>query len=157
DSIVVYGNGNNTVDGAAGNDYIAVFGAGRNTLLGGAGNDIIQGGGGNDVIRGGDGRDILVGGMGSDTLDGGTGDDLLIGGSIQFGGGTASANRAALDAVLREWASSRSYQDRVNNLTGVSNPTFGLRANGNYFLKTGVTVIDDAVFDSLTGSTEQDF
>jgi Ca2+-binding RTX toxin-like protein len=50
--------GNNTLDGGAGNDFIANFyNTGSNTLIGGDGNDILYGGGANDTLIGGNGND----------------------------------------------------------------------------------------------------
>jgi Ca2+-binding RTX toxin-like protein len=50
--------GNNTLDGGAGNDFIANFyNTGTNTLIGGEGNDVLYGGGANDTLIGGNGND----------------------------------------------------------------------------------------------------
>ncbi|QKQ74692.1 ExeM/NucH family extracellular endonuclease [Nostoc sp. TCL240-02] len=98
---------NETLSGAAGNDYIDAKGGndsllgndGIDTLLGGAGNDILDGGAAddillgeldNDTLLGGAGNDILDGGVGNDNLNGGAGNDTLLGGlgnDILAGGG----------------------------------------------------------------------
>lgn len=61
------GNGNNTLTGNDGPDY----------LDGGNGNDTLLGGIGNDTLLGGNGNDLLVGGLGADTLTGGLGNDTF--------------------------------------------------------------------------------
>ena len=119
-------------------------GAGNDDLEGGGGNDVLDGGAGQDVLRGGPGRDILIGGADADSVRGGTGDDLLIGGTTPF-----SDDPAALSALAGEWTSSRSFADRVANLSGQGT---GLRANGQTFLQPGVTVLGDEVSDELEGN-----
>ncbi|MCS6865511.1 MAG: calcium-binding protein [Gemmataceae bacterium] len=79
------GDGNDFLDGSAGDVPLVLFGgAGDDTLLGGSRNDQLFGGAGNDFLSGGQGRDTLDGGEGDDTLDDGVKDgqpDILIGGS----------------------------------------------------------------------------
>jgi Ca2+-binding RTX toxin-like protein len=146
--------------GGRGNDYIE----------GGEGNDIIWGGAGDDVIFGGDGRDILIGGTGADRLVGDAQDDILIGGLTAFDEEfnkqapnafstaqrlTLGAQRLALEAILAEWASHRTYAIRRNNILGVGT---GTRLNGNNFFKVsdatllGNTVFDDGAQDKMWGS-----
>ncbi len=80
---------NETLSGAAGNDYIDAKGGndsllgndGIDTLLGGAGNDILDGGAADDILLGELGNDTLLGGAGNDNLDGGAGNDNLNGGA----------------------------------------------------------------------------
>ncbi|GHF19296.1 hypothetical protein GCM10017044_12330 [Kordiimonas sediminis] len=67
---IVLGDGDDFVNGGAGNDKIW---AGPTDL----GNDTIEGGKGNDTMGGGAGDDLLVGGAGSDKLLGGSGNDQL--------------------------------------------------------------------------------
>jgi hypothetical protein len=142
------------VIGGQGNDTLTGDGL-ANVLQGGGGNDILVGLDGADTLDGGAGGDLLSGGNGTDRLIGGTGEDLLIGGRTAF-----DANALALQAVLAEWTSSRSYVQRVGNLTNVSNPTFAARANGRFFLLPNygrrsagslATVFDDGATDTLTG------
>tara|TARA_R110002096_G_scaffold416576_2_gene619305 strand:- start:122393 stop:130243 length:7851 start_codon:yes stop_codon:yes gene_type:complete len=59
------GNGNDTITGGEGHDYIA----------GGSGDDIINGGDGGDYIEGNAGADIMNGGAGGDTFEIGSEDD----------------------------------------------------------------------------------
>jgi hypothetical protein len=147
--------GNNIVVGGAGDDTIygnAINGAeglgGDNLLLGGAGNDTLYGNWANGGEGGG--RNVLVGGANTDTLydyrvaDGGDGrGSILIADETTLG-------LPELGAVLSEWASTRPYSTRVDNLLGVGT---GDRANGNVFLRPGVTVTPDTAADRLWGST----
>src|SRR5262249_21367159 len=112
------------------------------------GDSVLVGGAGDDTLLGGKGRSVLIGGLGADQLVGNSDDDLLIAGTTAFDG-----NLAALDAVLAEWASARSYADRVANLSGTGS---GPRANGDVFLKASgpdATVFDDGAVDQLQGAS----
>lgn len=130
-------------------------GLGNDRLKGGGGHDILVGGDGDDLLVGGGGRDLLIGGFGADRLVGNADDDLLIAGSTLH-----EANRAALETVLAEWTSDRSYADRIANLRGDgSGANFASRANGEVFLSTdgdAATVLDDAARDILTGGSGRD-
>lgn len=151
------------VYGQAGNDDIQVAGsikltswlfgdAGDDSLTGGGGYDLLIGGDGNDKLTGGADRDILIGGKGSDTLVGNAGDDLLISGFTSF-----DADGTALQSILGEWTSGRTYQNRVANLSGTG---VGARNNQNYFLTAvgpNATVFDDNTKDDLTGSVGSDW
>jgi Ca2+-binding RTX toxin-like protein len=66
-TVVVGGNGNDTIVGTNGPDI----------LFGGNGNDLLLGGGGNDLLCGGKGNDTLTGGDGLDSFDGGQGIDIV--------------------------------------------------------------------------------
>jgi Ca2+-binding RTX toxin-like protein len=155
---------------------------GRIIVHGYAGDDDIQvspditisawlyGDGGNDVLRSGGGADVLLGGAGDDLLDGRAGRDLLIGGSgadriigngdadILIAGFTAfDDNVQALSAVMAEWTSGRSYDQRVADLSG-SGDGHGL--NGTIFLRAdgvGRTVFDDGSADRLAGRQALDW
>jgi len=163
------GDASDAIDGGAGNDL--VFGqSGNDILLGGNGNDLVRGGigrdwlsgdAGNDIllgeadgdsIFGGVDRDILVGGAGEDVASGGDGDDLLINGTSTFDGSDAD-----LGAIRAEWTSARTYDERVKNLRGISNPTFDQRLNGNRFLVKNSTVFHDADADTLNGDAGDDW
>ena len=76
DEITLTGEGDATISGLGGDDYI-VSSLGDDTLLGGEGDDTIIGGAGADLINGGDGADLIKGGMGADILKGGEGDDVF--------------------------------------------------------------------------------
>src|SRR4029453_5785548 len=100
------------------------------------------------ALAGGDGRDLLIGGLDADTLDGGADDDILIAGTTAH-----DADDAALNQILAEWTSARSYQSRVKNIKGIGagNPEFANRLNGTVYLtKNGqnATVFDDPVEDA---------
>lgn len=74
------GAGNDTLDGAGGDDLL--YGEdGNDSILGGAGADLLDGGAGNDTIWGGDGADTMSGGDGSNALYGDAGADSITGGS----------------------------------------------------------------------------
>ncbi len=165
DDILTGGNGNDVLDGGAGNDVMSggngddkLFGGeGNDVLVGDNGNDILVGGDGNDAIDGGNGNDLMIGGEGGDALVGGNGEDILVAGWTHF-----DANAGALDAIMAEWGSSRSYANRVANITGTVNPSWNSRLNGNVFLiaddgsAPGATVFDDGASDSLTGNNGND-
>ena len=68
DEITLTGEGDATISGLDGDDYI-VSDSGNDTLLGGDGNDTIIGGSGADLIKGGMGADVLQGGEGDDVFE----------------------------------------------------------------------------------------
>ncbi|SDT14955.1 calcium-binding protein [Pseudomonas oryzae] len=82
-------NGNDTLNGSAGDDEMAGFG-GNDTLNGGDGDDELFGDSwewdydsdsivaGSDVLNGGNGNDWLDGGAGADSMSGGAGDDVFV-------------------------------------------------------------------------------
>jgi len=141
--------------GGVGNDVMAGGRAG-DLLDGGVGNDFFLGttatSDGNDTMIGGDGRDFFYGSLGADSIVGGAGEDLMISGSVDFGaeGGVLEG----LTAIRNEWLSSRSYADRVANILGTGS---GNKANGNFFLQTGVTIFDDGAIDTLVGGADMDW
>ena len=126
-------------------------GIGNDRIQGGAAANVILGGDGDDRVTGGQGRDVMIGGRGSDNIDGGKDDDLLIAGYTSL-----DNNRAALEAILREWTSNRSFTDRRNNIIGVTST--GL--NGTSWLKPsglGRSVFDDDAVDYLWGGEGRDW
>lgn len=70
--------GNDNIDGGGDNDLLAGMG-GNDSISGGAGDDRIAGGNGEDVISGDAGADEVVGGLGRDVISGGEGNDQLWG------------------------------------------------------------------------------
>lgn len=148
------GAGNDDMDGGDGNDLMraglgndsVVGGIGADVMYAGAGDDSMNGAGGhdwlfgeagNDSLQGGNARDIVFGGDGFDVLGGGAYDDILASGNLSA---AYMSSPTALSAIMAEWVSARDYWDRVWNLRGVeaNSPTFASRANGSYFLTTGV-------------------
>jgi fibronectin-binding autotransporter adhesin len=128
-------------------------GDGNDRLNGGNGPNVLLGGAGNDTITGGSGRDLVIGGTGADQIVGNGGDDLMVGGTTAFDG-----NDAALQAIDAEWTSGHDFATRIANLSGDStNPGFGSRLNGGYFLIPLQTVFADGAADSLTGSSGADW
>jgi len=174
-SVIVTNNGTNTtyngvstimIAGGGGNDDIKINpnvtqnaivfgGAGNDSVKGGGGNDILVGGDGDDLLHGQAGRDLLIGGDGADRIIGHTDDDILVAGYTIY-----DSNVTALQAVLSEWTSSRTYSQRSNNVLG---PTTN-GSNGTYFLRpydsstnnSDATVFDDGDVDVLTGNQGQD-
>jgi Ca2+-binding RTX toxin-like protein len=136
------GNDNDLLRGGIGNDQ----------LSGQDGHDVLVGDVGRDILMGGLGRDILIGGLGLDRLVGGDEQDILIAGQTRH-----DANDEALNAIRDEWISRRSYEDRVANLRGQDNPSFADRLNGDFFLRSGIEVLDDAGGNSLSGEAERDW
>ena len=165
DDTLIGNNRDNTIYGLAGNDKI--YGRGGNdSLIGGLGNDILFGEDGDDGLHGEGGNDILVGGFGADFLNGGAGDDLELGSQgtdqiddkqggnlIVTGSTTLDANLVALQAILAEWTSGRSYNERVANISGNGS---GTRLNGGYYLISGgrrSTVRPDKEVDTVYATT----
>ena len=68
---------NSTIDAGDGHDVVDLFGTGNVTIKGGAGEDELNGDEGDDTLLGGDDDDILTGYIGDDILKGGNGNDIL--------------------------------------------------------------------------------
>lgn len=136
----VCGNGNDTV-------IINAAVTTPTTLKAGSGNDILIGGSGNDTLIGGSGRNLLIGGAGTDKIVGNGGDDILIGGTTTF-----DSNVTALNAIMKEWTSAKSYATRVAHLRG----TQGGGLNGGVFL-TSSTVTLGTTKETLTGRAGHDW
>lgn len=79
DDYLAGGGGNDVMNGGAGDD-VMLGGAGDDTLDGGADRDRLDGGDGGDVLNGGGATDSISGGAGDDTIDGGSGNDVISGG-----------------------------------------------------------------------------
>jgi uncharacterized delta-60 repeat protein len=160
------------INGGAGNDRIKVSpyltqpavvfaGDGDDSVKTGSGNDIIVGGNGDDLMHGNDGRDILIGGWGEDRIVGNADSDILVASYSLH-----DSNASALNALLAEWTSGRSYGQRTANVTGHDVVVGGIkyffggpRNNGSIFLATdgpNATVFDDGEVDLLTGSAGLD-
>jgi Ca2+-binding RTX toxin-like protein len=155
--------------GLAGDDNLQVAGsivlsawlygqAGDDRLKGGAGDDVILGGTGDDLIVGGSGRDVQIGGADADRIVGNAEDDILIAGMTRH-----DDDVDALCAIVDEWTSVRSYEQRIANLNGIgTGAEFAARLNGSVFLTSGptadeATLVDDQAEDILTGSSGLDW
>jgi Ca2+-binding RTX toxin-like protein len=175
DRILVFGLGGNdqiTIDDDIDTNVEVWGGAGNDDIKGGSGHDILLGGSGSDRIYGGSGRDLIIGGTGADRLYGDEHDDILIAGftafeeefnasaPLDFARLSFEVQRQALEAILAEWTSNRSYLDRRNNILGSGSET---RENGGYFLKatdptmTSNTVFDDSAKDLVWGDAGRDW
>lgn len=144
DDLLIGGDNNDFLYGSSGNDQL--FGqSGNDQLFGDAGSDIAVGGDGNDKLFGSSGRDILIGGEDADQLFGEAGEDILIAGPTAH-----DENLTALLAILDEWTSPNSYEDRVDHITN------GGGANGA-FVFDNTTVFDDGVSDILVGASGRDW
>ena len=132
------------ISGGAGNDTLFAFPSLPSILIGNAGDD--------HLVGSTNGRDLLFGGMGMDTLHGMGGDDILFGGASAF-----DQSSSALREIHAEWRSSRTYQQRVNNLRGGT--ITGLPLNGTSYLTNHPTdtLLDDGVADQLFGGTGTDW
>jgi hypothetical protein len=123
-----------------------LFGGSGHTTLSAAGNsanNVLVGGTGDISLFGGSGRDILIGGAGAAILHAGSGDDILIAGSTIY-----DANLPALLALMAEWGSGDTYQQRVLDLFGDGAGGH----NGSYLLDPQTVVRDTAVSQLFGGS-----
>jgi RTX calcium-binding nonapeptide repeat (4 copies)/Beta-propeller repeat len=114
---------------------------GFENVLGGAGNDLLVGNAEANILQGGGGRDVIIGGFGADKLLGGRGDDILIGSATIY-----DRNATALDAILTEWSSNRTYATRVANI----------RRGVKKISLIGAILADNAA-NNLTGDAETDW
>ncbi|WP_261365085.1 PKD domain-containing protein [Anatilimnocola floriformis] len=141
--------GDDMIIGAGDVDFWLQGGAGNDTLMGNSGNDVLQGGSGDDLLRGGAGRDILVGGTGIDLIDAGDGEDLLVASELNL-----SNLASGLIDIHKEWTSTRTFVERVDNLKGDNS---GPRDNGTTLLLVNQTVVDDVDADTLLGGADNDW
>ena len=153
-NVIIAGNGNNTIYGNSVNGRKGSSG-GNNLIVGGTGNDTIYGNfGTNPTGNGGEGgQNLIVGGDGGDTIyasqvvDGAEGGH----GSILVAGKTQTLDQTALLSVLSEWTSTRTYAEKVANISGTGS---GPRNNGSNFLVPGVTLSNDGAADQLFSDTK---
>ena len=87
----------------------------------------------------------MIGGGDADVLLGGAKDDILIGGGTDH-----DDDGAALDAIMKEWASATPFATRVANIRN------GTGLNGSAVLSVA-TVVDDSATDTLTGGLGSDW
>ncbi len=114
----------NTVNGAAGNEFILGLG-GNDTLSGGAGNDVVDGGTGNDVLRAtlNDGNDSYLGGAGTDTYDLSV---ITAAVTLDLSAGTANSAQTGADTLSGlENLILGSGQDVVKDALGANNIQLG--------------------------------
>jgi hypothetical protein len=115
--------------------------SGIQDVTGGNGNNLLVGDANPNILIGGTGRNIIIGGGGGDTLDASRsqGDNILIGGRTNW-----DQSVAALDAIMMEWLSGLSFQQRLSLIQNGGDP------NDPYLLNN-TTVFDDGAVDVMTG------
>jgi Ca2+-binding RTX toxin-like protein len=141
------GGGDDLITGGPGDDLLR-GGQGNDRLFGNSGDDILLGGGGNDHLFGNGGRDMLIGDAGNDKLSGDAGQDILIGGATSF-----DDNDTALQTLLDEWTSDRTFDERVQNLQMGTGP---ILSGTGFSLSQGTTVLYNRAHDKLDGGAGQD-
>ena len=161
----VGGNGNNTIFGTSGSDFID-GGAGNDTLYGLAGDDVMIGGTGNDALDGGAGADQMTGGVGNDTYYVDNAGDLVVEGlnegtdSVQVSIGsytmannvenltyTGTGNFNGTGNALNNTMTGNRGNDTLNGMDG-DDTLFGLAGND--------VLIGGAGNDALDGGTGAD-
>ena len=151
--VVFAGEGNDDVQVAGSIEYTAWLdgGPGNDRLKGGAGHDLLLGEEGDDLLVGGSGRDLLIGGLGADRIVGNADDDILISGYTDY-----DSRADALQAIMLEWTSERSYGERCSNIeAGIAGAAVYLKSEVTSELPR--TVHDDNAADVLTGSQGVDW
>jgi hypothetical protein len=132
---------------------VAFDGVERITLDGGSGDDSYQ-------VSGLSANTTIVDAMGADTLDfSKAGDGIRIDLNRTLG---QRQNIFALDLILKEWSSERSFEDRCRNLeTGIAdsaNPKLGIiQLARNTTMNRRAAVLDDAANDVLLGGLGSDW
>jgi Ca2+-binding RTX toxin-like protein len=91
DTALVGTNGDDIINGFAGNDELLGLG-GNDVLNGDEGHDTLRGAAGNDILNGGDGDDFLNGNIGDDVINGGAGFDRATFASGAVAGVTVDLN-----------------------------------------------------------------
>jgi hypothetical protein len=110
------------------------------------GHYILIGGSGADTLTDSStGSSILIGGGGADTIKG-NGQDILLSGSTTYDSNT-SANIAALDAILAEWASSDLYATKISKINT------GITVGSKTYALNATTVQSDGVANTLSDGT----
>jgi Ca2+-binding RTX toxin-like protein len=159
------GDGNNTLNGEWGNDYIYASGAGANSVYGGWGDDLIRTGDGNDTIRGdwgndtiyaGNGQNSVYGGDGADTISAGSENDWINGGGdgdrIDGDGGTDTVdysdswNAVQVDLMKEAPLTQTGGDAQGDQLSGIEN------VNGSAYGDTLRGSDVDNVFNGLGGA-----
>ncbi|MBI1418535.1 MAG: hypothetical protein GC146_15065 [Limimaricola sp.] len=133
--------GNDSIDGGAGNDLIYGDG-GNDTIDGGADNDTLYGGDGNDSLSGGTGNDTLFGGAGADTIAGNAGDNMLYGG--------ADNDTFVVDA-------SAENDTIVGGETGIDNDVIDFSTTATGGVNVSLTGNEAGTYGSTTAATSGSF
>jgi uncharacterized repeat protein (TIGR01451 family) len=147
--IIVYaGAGHDTilVDGTVTREVISYGDDGNDVMYGSKVGGVMVGGLGNDTLMAKGGRSLQIGGLGIDTLDGVLGENILIAGYTKY-----DSHERALTAILNEWNSGRTYDQRT---ASIAQGLGGL--NAGYSLSQA-SVFDDDVLDILLGGLGLDW
>src|SRR5208282_5207433 len=117
-TIVMAGNGNDSVTLGNGNNTMTLGNGNDNVQLGN-GSDVIVEGNGNDNVSAGNGSDLVVGGLGQHTIQLGNGNDILIDGSA-----TVVNPGDSLRQILSDWnaSSSASVDTRLKVVYNTTHP-----------------------------------
>ncbi|RZI97697.1 MAG: hypothetical protein EOP78_00030 [Variovorax sp.] len=173
--IVTGTNGNDTLNGTAGNDLLLGMG-GNDTLNGLAGDDVLVGGTGNDTLNGGLGNDTYVFGLadGNDTINeavsatsGGTADRIVIqaAGTVLTGlnaqdSNTGTNNGNLIVSINEQTVTVAGHFNGTNAQTGVERINFNDGSYAGYLLGADdylVSRLDPAGGRSLAASTANNF
>lgn len=147
--IIIYaGAGHDTimVDSSVTREVLSFGDSGNDVIYGSGAGGVMVGGIGNDTLISKGGRSLLIGGQGADTLDGTVGDNIEVAGYTKY-----DSHERALVAIVNEWKSNRSYDQRTSS---ISQGSGGL--NGNYRLSE-LTAFDDDAVDVLLGGSGADW
>ncbi|WP_442953124.1 Ig-like domain-containing protein [Pectobacterium sp. A5351] len=140
--------GNDTLNGGAGNDIL--FGQGGNdTLIGGEGNDLLYGGAGDDILIGGPGGDTLIGGAGADIFKWQAGD---IGNDVIKDFNAKEGDRIDLSDLVGELEEGTDISRYIRITDNHGSPTIEVSTEGNFTADKGGTVAVSITLEHYNGA-----
>ncbi|MDX6915831.1 Ig-like domain-containing protein, partial [Pectobacterium carotovorum] len=140
--------GNDTLNGGAGNDIL--FGQGGNdTLIGGEGNDLLYGGAGDDILIGGPGGDTLIGGAGADIFKWQAGD---IGNDVIKDFNAKEGDRIDLSDLVGELEEGTDISRYIRITDNHGSPTIEVSTAGNFTADKGGTVAVSITLEHYNGA-----
>ncbi|WP_434497754.1 Ig-like domain-containing protein [Pectobacterium aroidearum] len=140
--------GNDTLNGGAGNDIL--FGQGGNdTLIGGEGNDLLYGGAGDDILIGGPGGDTLIGGAGADIFKWQAGD---IGNDVIKDFNAKEGDRIDLSDLVGELEEGTDISRYIRITDNHGSPTIEVSTAGNFTADKGGTVAVSITLEHYNGT-----